>query len=139
MRVIRLKTNHNIIKAYGLTKAGGLGSYDESLFEEVELNELPPNFEIYKEIVYTSGKELIEYIDLNTKNMTDLEAYNLVSRLTPVVLYLQQERCNLLTLDQFNRAKTQMNSLLSTSSWAKTRKTLNILLVDFEKTRNFYK
>ena len=36
MRYIRRKDDHNIIKSFGRVGPGGLGEFDESVYEEVE-------------------------------------------------------------------------------------------------------
>lgn len=47
MFVIRRIDNNNKIKAYGYTiKKGGLGEYNESIYEEVELDNLPEGYEM---------------------------------------------------------------------------------------------
>lgn len=47
MRLIRRKDNPLILKAFGYVEPGGLGSFDPTLYEEVE-GELPLGWEIEK-------------------------------------------------------------------------------------------
>jgi hypothetical protein len=45
MRVIRSKTNPLVLKAFGTITQGSLGSFDTTLFEEIDLpNGLPENY-----------------------------------------------------------------------------------------------
>lgn len=57
MFVIRQKGNPKALKAWGYTTApGGLGNYDPEEFEEVEVEDLPKGFELYKEPPSATGE-----------------------------------------------------------------------------------
>lgn len=63
MFVIRKKDNPKVIKAWGYTlKPGGLGEFDPDEFEEVNLDELPKDWEEYKEPPAATGEAFIEFL-----------------------------------------------------------------------------
>ena len=61
MRYIRRKDDHNIIKGFGAVKSGGLGKFDESLYEEVE-GRPPEGYTMEKEPVQQPEMTLDEII-----------------------------------------------------------------------------
>lgn len=58
MRYIRRKDNPRILKSFGYVEAGGLGSFDPAIYEEIE-GELPSGWEIEK---FVSPMEKIKAI-----------------------------------------------------------------------------
>lgn len=59
MLVIREKSNHLSILAYGYVERGGLGEYDKEIFEEVELEKLPEGFLIHKKTPLAMGLDIL--------------------------------------------------------------------------------
>jgi hypothetical protein len=105
MRVIRQKADKTLIKAYGYTDKGGLGKFDESLFEEVELDKLPEGWRQYVEPPQATGIELINFINNSTiATLSDEEAFALVQKVQPFIMFLQQGRCNPLSRETFRTA-----------------------------------
>ncbi len=81
MFVIRKKENINQIKAWGYTaENGGLGDYDPSVYEEVELNSLPENYEIVKELPIATGKSFLEFMVKAIRTQHKLDNLNPIDR-----------------------------------------------------------
>lgn len=57
MRYIRRKDNHNIIKGFGYVQPGGLGEFDEAVYEEVE-GRPPEGYKIEELITQESQERL---------------------------------------------------------------------------------
>jgi|688.fasta_scaffold410564_2 hypothetical protein len=62
MLVIRKKDNHKQIKASGYVGKGGLGEFDSNVFEEIEIDELPEDWEQAVEKPIAKGKDLLNYL-----------------------------------------------------------------------------
>lgn len=140
MFVIRNKKNIKQILAWGYTlKKGGLGEYDPAVFEEVEVDVLPADYELYKEPPIATGSDLINFINEQTASLTENIAYDLINRLVPVERYLSQPRCNTLNKERYDTALSKMNALLSATTWASVRTGLTQALSVYEKTRRFNK
>lgn len=133
MFVIRQKNNPNIIKSFGYTAKGGLGEYDPEVFEEVELEALPENYEMYQETPLAMGTDLIRFINERTEAaLDDLTAFGIVSKLKDFMIYCQQGRCNPFTQKTFNTILQTLDAVFQnvekkliidlTQEWAKSVK-----------------
>jgi len=80
MRVIRKKNNPNIIKAYGYVEAGGLGDYDSTIFEEVQLDQLPESFEFYQEPPLLRGEDIKRFLVQQFQNQSLEERKALIAQ-----------------------------------------------------------
>jgi hypothetical protein len=73
MLVIRKKDNHNQIKSYGYVGKGGLGDFDSSIYEEIELDYLPEGWELAVEKPIAKGKDLLNYLIKVVKEQSNQE------------------------------------------------------------------
>ena len=63
MFLVRAIENPRIIKAWGYTLApGGLGEYDPEVFEEVELDNLPEDWELWVEKPILDGPSIVRFL-----------------------------------------------------------------------------
>lgn len=107
MLVIRKKDNHKQIKASGYVSSGGLGEFDPLIYEEVELDELPEDWEQAVELPIATGKGLIKFINETTESsLNNQKAFRVVSKLPAFLLFLQQARCNPMSRQTFDDIKT---------------------------------
>jgi hypothetical protein len=132
IRAIRKKDNHLVIKEFGATlTAGGFRPYDSNIFEEVELEALPENWEQYKEIPLAMGTDLVRFVNQTTEStLDDLQAFGIVSKLKDFLLYCQQGRCNPFTRSTFNNTLQTLDKAFANgqkelivglvNKWAKT-------------------
>lgn len=134
MFVIREKNNPKKILRSGFTlRMGELGEYDSSIYEEVELNELPQGWEQVKEKPLAMGTDLIRFINERTEAaLDDLTAFGIVSKLKDFMIYCQQGRCNPFTQKTFNTILQTLDAVFQnvekkliidlTQEWAKSVK-----------------
>lgn len=73
MLVIRKKDNHKQIKASGYVSTGGLGEFDPSIYEEIELDELPEGWETAVEKPIAKGKDLLNYLIKAVRDQSNQE------------------------------------------------------------------
>lgn len=106
MLVIRKKNNHKQIKASGYVSTGGLGEFDPTIYEEVELDELPEGWEQAVELPIATGEGLIRFINETTESsLNNQKAFVVVSKLPAFLLFLQQARCNPMSRQTFDDIK----------------------------------
>jgi hypothetical protein len=106
MLVIRKKDNHNQIKSYGYVEKGGLGEFDSSIYEEIEIDELPEGWEQAVEKPIATGEGLIKFINETTESsLNNQKAFVVVSKLPAFLLFLQQARCNPMSRATFDDIK----------------------------------
>jgi hypothetical protein len=63
MLVVRQKDNHLKILKSGYVSSGGLGEFDSSIYEEIEIDELPEGWEQVVEKPIANGKDLVLFIE----------------------------------------------------------------------------
>jgi hypothetical protein len=113
MLVIRKKENHNKIKSWGHTQIGGLGEYDSDVFEEVEIESLPLNYEIYIEPPIAMGKDLIDYLNEYKSGMDKKTIQGLLAKLSLTYLYLNNSPCNPFTQKTFDEVVADLDAVLN--------------------------
>lgn len=62
-KVIRLKSDPNVIRSYCEGTQSGLGEFDETLFEQVELEALPDGWTQYKEKPTAKGSDFVKFVN----------------------------------------------------------------------------
>lgn len=82
MHYIRRKDNTLMIKAFGMVAAGGLGTFDTSLYEEVE-GELPTHWQL--EAPPLSGEELLVQLRALFRGLSVQEQYGFRQTMAEVV------------------------------------------------------
>lgn len=60
IRAIRSKSNPNLILSFGATVKGGLGEFDPEIWEEVELEALAEDYEMYTPPPLAQGSDLVK-------------------------------------------------------------------------------
>jgi hypothetical protein len=86
MRYIRRKNNILIIKAFGMVGAGGLGTFDANLYEEIE-GALPANFQL--EPPALSGEDLLLQLRAQFRGLSVEQQYGFRQTMSEVVAAAQ--------------------------------------------------
>jgi hypothetical protein len=113
MFAIRKKDNHNQFLAWGYTETGGLGEFDSTIFEEVELDSLPENYEMYKEKPLAMGKDLIKFLNDFNSGMNAEDIKNLLKKLVVTYILLENRPFNPFTEESFAFVLSDLDSTLN--------------------------
>ena len=99
-KFIRSKQNINQIYAFGYLEVEK-PNYDPNIFEEVELDSLPENYEIYKEKPFATGKSLVSKVEKAFSGQSFEFRMQLQSLFLPLKATLESETCNPLSVGDF--------------------------------------
>lgn len=103
MLVIREKTNNLNILAWGYVQQGGLGEFDTSIYEEIELENLPEGWVKVKEKPIAQGKDLVSFIEIQLANsLGDFGGIEMMSKLKVVRDFLLSSASNPITQERLN-------------------------------------
>lgn len=103
MLVIREKTNNLNILAWGYVQQGGLGEFDTSIYEEIELDELPEGWVKVKEKPVAQGKDLVSFIEIQLANsLGDFGGIELIGKLKIVRDFLLSTASNPISQERLN-------------------------------------
>jgi len=99
--VIRRIDQPNKILKYGNVYSGGLGEYDENIYEEVYMDELPADYEIEKEKQLAMGTALREALEGLFEGYEFEMRLLLVGIFLPIMTVLDTTTCNPLSKGDF--------------------------------------
>lgn len=127
--VLRRKDKHNV--GWFTRGAGGnFGSYDQNIYEVVELEALPNNWEDEKPIL--SGKDVEKYLRAGFKDRTFAERKALMQSIEPDLVVIRDD--DELTEAEFNEAKMSIKAAVDGLLTSEQINALEAALIEYINT-----